>query len=191
MAKNNWANEAFKKAQNLMSRGYNDFTPTTVVTKDQLSDLSDVITTSRPSMVGPNQLDEHMLSPWNIEHTKPEVKEEYEAETFAYDPDNTPVEGIDFEGQARELNKERFDVWDGSESEAGKWARDNGILKKRPDENYHSEKELRMAVQLVEKEIQKNSYNMFTSQTPEEKAYKDKRLEALKRVMNQNNESNT
>ena len=48
MAKNNWSDEAFKKAQNLMSRGYSDFQPTTVVTRDQLSDLSDAITTSRP-----------------------------------------------------------------------------------------------------------------------------------------------
>ena len=188
MAKNNWANEAFKKAQNLMSRGYNDFEPTTVVTKDQLSDLGDAITTSRPRTDGPRtdrQLDTNMRSPfsgnaWNLDN-EIAVEEEYEAETHAYDPDNTPVQGIDFEGQAKKLNTERWDVWDGSESEAGKWARENGILKKRPDEDYHTEKELKMAVQLVEKEIQKNTYNMFTSQTQEEKAYKDKRLEALKR----------
>jgi hypothetical protein len=180
MARNNWANDAFKKAQNLMSRGYNDFEPTTVVTKDQLSDLGDAITTPRPSMVGTNQLDNHMLSPWNIDHKSKEAGG-YEAETHAYDPDNTPVDGIDFEAQAKKLNTERYDVWDGSESEVGKWARDNGFLKERPDEDYHDEKELRMAVQLVEKEIQKNTYSMFTSQTKEEKAYKDKRLEDLNR----------
>jgi len=178
MAKNNWANEAFKKAQNLMSRGYNDFEPTTVVSKDQLSDLKTVLL-SDEQIARDN---EHQPAPWyQFPDEKETPKEEYEAETHAYDPDNTPVQGIDFEGQARELNTERFDVWDGSESEAGKWARDNGLLKKRPDEDYHSEKELKMAVQLVEKEIQKNSYNMFTSQTQEEKAYKDKRLEGLKR----------
>ena len=39
MARNNWANEAFRKAQNLMSRGYNDFEPTSVVTKQELDNL--------------------------------------------------------------------------------------------------------------------------------------------------------
>ena len=186
MAKNNWADEAFKKAQNLMSRGYSDFQPTTVVTRDQLSDLSDAITTSRPRTEGPRtdkQLDTNMRSPfsgnpWNLENEVAE-EEEYEAETHAYDPDNTPVQGIDFEAQAKELNTERFNVWDGAESEAGKAARDIGLLKDRPDEDYHTEKELKMAVQLVEKEIQKNSYNVFTSQTKEEKAYKDKRRKEL------------
>ena len=188
MAKNNWADEAFKKAQNLMSRGYSDFQPTTVVTRDQLSDLSDAITTSRPRTEGSRtdkQLDTNMRSPfsgnpWNLENEVAE-EEEYEAETHAYDPDNTPVQGIDFEAQAKELNTERFNVWDGAESEAGAWARDKGLLKDRPDEDYHTEKELKMAVQLVEKEIQKNSYNVFTSQTKEEKAYKDKRRKELQR----------
>jgi hypothetical protein len=39
MAKNDWARNAFRKAQNLMSRGYNDFEPATVVTKNDLSNL--------------------------------------------------------------------------------------------------------------------------------------------------------
>lgn len=107
MAKNNWANEAFRKAQNLMSRGYNDFTPTTVVTKDQLSDLSDVITTSRPSMVGPNQLDDHMLSPWNMNHEEATTKgyqEEAEITGDTYegpvDINNQPLNTNDFDIEA-------------------------------------------------------------------------------------------
>ena len=105
MAKNNWANEAFKKAQNLMSRGYNDFEPTTVVTKDQLSDLGDAITTSRPSMVGPNQLDEHMLSPWNINHQ--------EATTQGYE-EEADITGDTYEGPVdinnQPLNTDNFDI---------------------------------------------------------------------------------
>ena len=179
MAKNNWADEAFKKAQNLMSRGYSDFQPTTVVTRDQLSDLSDAITTSRPRREGSRtdkQLDTNMRSPfsgnpWNLNN---------DVETTPYEEDS-PIQMDDFEAQAKELNTERFNVWDGAESEAGAWARDIGLLKDRPDEDYHTEKELKMAVQLVEKEIQKNSYNSFTSQTKEEKAYKDKRVKVLQR----------
>ena len=43
MAKNDWARNAFRKAQNLMSRGYNDFEPATVVTKNELSNLKNTI----------------------------------------------------------------------------------------------------------------------------------------------------
>ena len=43
MAKNDWAKNAFRKAQNLMSRGYNDFEPATVVTKNELSNLKNTI----------------------------------------------------------------------------------------------------------------------------------------------------
>jgi len=105
MAKNNWANEAFKKAQNLMSRGYNDFTPTTVVTKDQLSDLSDVITTSRPSMVGPNQLDEYMQSPWNMNHNEATAKGYQEEAEITGDTYEGPV---DINNQP--LNTDNFDI---------------------------------------------------------------------------------
>ena len=43
MAKNDWARNAFSKAQNLMSRGYNDFEPATVVTKNDLSNLKNTL----------------------------------------------------------------------------------------------------------------------------------------------------
>lgn len=43
MAKNDWARNAFRKAQNLMSRGYNDFEPATVVTKNDLSNLKNTL----------------------------------------------------------------------------------------------------------------------------------------------------
>ena len=105
MAKNNWANEAFRKAQSLMSRGYDDFEPTTVVTQDQLSDLGDAITTSRPSMVGPNQLDEHMLSPWSLNHE--------EAKTQAFQ-DEADITGDIYEGPVdinnQPLNTDNFDI---------------------------------------------------------------------------------
>ena len=43
MARNNWARDAFRRAQNLMSRGYSDFEPTSVVTKDDLNNLKTVL----------------------------------------------------------------------------------------------------------------------------------------------------
>ena len=43
MAKNDWARNAFRKAQNLMSKGYNDFEPTTVVSKNDLSNLKNTL----------------------------------------------------------------------------------------------------------------------------------------------------
>lgn len=43
MSKNNWARDAFRKAQNLMSRGYTDFEPSTVVTKNDLSNLKQTL----------------------------------------------------------------------------------------------------------------------------------------------------
>ena len=43
MAKNEWARDAFRKAQNLMSKGYNDFEPATVITKDELSNLKNTL----------------------------------------------------------------------------------------------------------------------------------------------------
>jgi GH24 family phage-related lysozyme (muramidase) len=105
MARNNWARDAFRKAQNLMSRGYGDFQPKTVVTRDQLSDLSDVITTSRPRTEGPRterQLDTNMRSPfsgnpWNLDN---EI-----ATTNAYVEEEGPV---DINNQP--LNTDNFDI---------------------------------------------------------------------------------
>ena len=104
MARNNWARDAFRKAQNLMSRGYGDFQPKTVVTRDQLSNLSDVITTSRPSMVDTNQLDEYMKSPWNIETpldaAASAVKDETPIETMyenEFNLDTVEQDAIDLE----------------------------------------------------------------------------------------------
>lgn len=171
MAKNNWANEAFRKAQNLMSRGYNDFEPTTVVTKDQLSDLGDAITTSRPSMVGPNQLDEHMLSPWNINHqeTHNEAREATEeAETFAYDED-TDIEEV-MQASENDLNKE----WDINQPEdpneknsfAGEWW-DNLIKDIGPDGGMGEGDDHRIAIagEAISK-LQKELNNLPTNTTP-------------------------
>lgn len=175
MAKNNWANEAFKKAQNLMSRGYNDFTPTTVVTKDQLSDLSDVITTSRPSMVGPNQLDEHMLSPWNMNHqeTYNEANEATEeAETFAYNEDTDVDEVIHYAED--KLNKE----WDINQPEDpneknsffGEWW-DDVVKKFGPDGGMGEGDDKRIAIagEAISK-LQEELNNLPTNTTPLTKA---------------------
>lgn len=47
MAKNDWARNAFRKAQNLMSRGYNNFEPTTVVSKNDLNNLKNTLLDDR------------------------------------------------------------------------------------------------------------------------------------------------
>ena len=125
MARNNWARDAFRKAQNLMNRGYSDFEPKTVVTKDQLSDLSDVITTSRPSMVEPNQLDEYMQSPWNIETpldaAATAIKEEAPIETMyenEFNLDTVEQDAIDLEEKNAYRNKDP----NRAQSEFDKWA---------------------------------------------------------------------
>ena len=79
MAKNDWARNAFRKAQNLMSRGYNDFEPSTVVTKDELSNLKNILL-SDSEIEKDNELARKNNSNW---YKFPE----YEATTFPYEED--------------------------------------------------------------------------------------------------------
>jgi hypothetical protein len=85
MAKNDWAKNAFRTAQNLMSRGYNDFEPSTVVTKDELSNLKNILL-SDSEIEKDNELARKNNSNW---YKFPE----YEATTFPYEED-TPIEEV-------------------------------------------------------------------------------------------------
>ena len=71
MAKNDWARNAFRKAQNLMSRGYNDFEPATVVTKNELSNLKNTLLDDEATQPanGWTNLDEPMY-PSHLEEEK-------------------------------------------------------------------------------------------------------------------------
>lgn len=179
MARNNWARDAFRKAQNLMSRGYGDFEPKTVVTKDQLSDLSDVITTSRPSMVGPNELDEYMQSPWNIETpldaAATAVKEEAPIETMyenEFNLDTVEQDAINLEEKNAYRNKDP----NRAQSAFDKWAAPDDLT-----EQEYTQKQTMMAIQLIEKELNDTKYNSFTKMTPGEKEKRDTRITELKR----------
>ena len=67
MAKNDWARNAFRKAQNLMSRGYNDFEPATVVTKNDLSNL-------KTTLLGDDEILKQNKASWtNMEQNPYEV----------------------------------------------------------------------------------------------------------------------
>ena len=104
MAKNEWAKDAFRKAQNLMSKGYNDFEPATVITKDELSNLKNTLLSddqikqeNKESWTNMennpyNQAAETALaraSDLEAEPIAPKEATEEEAEAFAYseDPD--------------------------------------------------------------------------------------------------------
>lgn len=177
MAKNNWANEAFRRAQNLMSRGYNDFEPTTVVTKDQLSDLGDAITTSRPRTEGPRtdrQLDTNMRSPfsgnvWNLDN---------EVETHPVEED-TPIEGYAFDVNTVEADAKALEEKNAirnrdpnrPQSEWDKFAAPDELT-----EDEYTKKQTYMAIQMIEKELKETRYNSFTKMTPGEKEERDRRI---------------
>lgn len=182
MARNNWARDAFRKAQNLMSRGYGDFQPKTVVTRDQLSNLSDVITTSRPSMVDTNQLDEYMKSPWNIETpldaAASAVKDETPIETMyenEFNLDTVEQDAIDLE----ESNAYRKKDPNRPQSEFDRWFADVWGIERTEQE--YTQRQSMMAIQMIEKEIKRLEYSSFTRMTPDEKKDRDARLVELKR----------
>ena len=72
MAKNDWARDAFRKAQNLMSRGYNDFEPATVVTKNELSNLKNTLLDDKVTQPanGWTNLDDELIYPSHLNGKK-------------------------------------------------------------------------------------------------------------------------
>ena len=77
MAKNDWARNAFRKAQNLMSRGYNDFEPATVVTKNELSNLKNTLLDDDKATQPANgwtNLDDELIYPSHLDGEKEKPK---------------------------------------------------------------------------------------------------------------------
>jgi len=99
MAKNEWAKDAFRKAQNLMSKGYNDFEPATVITKDELSNLKN-------TLLSDDQIKQENDASWlNMEknpyNQAAEVAlakaSDLEAVPTAYNPDDPEIEDLTLE----------------------------------------------------------------------------------------------
>tara|TARA_R110000764_G_scaffold38403_4_gene85008 strand:- start:276 stop:836 length:561 start_codon:yes stop_codon:yes gene_type:complete len=99
MAKNEWARDAFRKAQNLMSKGYNDFEPATVITKDELSNLKN-------TLLGDDQIKQENDASWlNMENNPYNQAAEnalakandLEAVPKAYNPDDPDIEEFSLE----------------------------------------------------------------------------------------------
>jgi hypothetical protein len=94
MAKNEWAKDAFRKAQNLMSKGYNDFEPATVITKDELSNLKN-------TLLSDDQIKQENKASWTNMENNPYNQaaetalaraSDLEAEPIAYNPDDPEIE---------------------------------------------------------------------------------------------------
>lgn len=99
MAKNEWARDAFRKAQNLMSKGYNDFEPATVITKDELSNLKN-------TLLSDDQIKQENDASWlNMENNPYNQAAEValakasdlEAVPTAYNPDDPEIEDLTLE----------------------------------------------------------------------------------------------
>ena len=96
MAKNEWAKDAFRKAQNLMSKGYNDFEPATVITKDELSNLKN-------TLLSDDQIKQENDASWlNMENNPYNQAadnalakaSDLEAVPKAYNPDDPDIEDL-------------------------------------------------------------------------------------------------
>lgn len=99
MAKNEWAKDAFRKAQNLMSKGYNDFEPATVITKDELSNLKN-------TLLSDDQIKQENKESWtNMENnpynqaaeTALAKASDLEAVPTAYNPKDPEIEDLTLE----------------------------------------------------------------------------------------------
>ena len=115
MAKNDWARNAFRKAQNLMSRGYNDFEPATVVTKNDLSNLKNTLLDDKETKPanGWTNLDDPMY-PSHLDSSNPIMEASSEAlekagvaTPYAWTEDAT-IEEITKDAEAS-LNK-KYDI---------------------------------------------------------------------------------
>lgn len=99
MAKNEWARDAFRKAQNLMSKGYNDFEPATVITKDELSNLKN-------TLLSDDQIKQENDVSWTNMEKNPYNQaaenalakaSDLEAVPIAYKPDDPDIEDLNLE----------------------------------------------------------------------------------------------
>lgn len=188
MARNNWARDAFRNAQNLMSRGYSDFEPTSVVTKQELNNLKTALLSDEqiardnetqqpapwyqfPDEVATNEL---MGPPAPEATTTPYAGEE---PIFGkdFDLDTIEQDAIDYEEKNANRNKDP----NRPQSDWDRFAAPDDLT-----EDEYKKKQAYLAIQAIQKEIEGTKYGSFTKMTPGEKEERDARLEELRRERN-------
>ena len=189
MARNNWANEAFKKAQNLMSRGYDDFQPTSVVTKSELNNLKNALL-SDEQIAKDNEQQPEQWYQFPDENEQVASVDEFmgppEATTTPYageEPifgkdfnlDTVEQDAIDYEEKNAYRNKDP----NRPQSEFDKWAAPDELT-----EDEYKKKQTYLAIQAIQKQIENTKYGSFTKMTPGEREERDARLEELRRERN-------
>ena len=182
MARNNWARDSFRNAQNLMSKGYSDFEPTTVVTKSQLNNLKSVLLSDEQIARDNTQ----QPTPW---YEYPDEAQMETEETAAANPYTGEEPITAFDGEDFNLDTIQQDAIDYEEKNAYRNKDPNRAQSDfdrfaAPDdltEDEFKKKQSYLAIQQIEKEIKKTEYSSFTKMTPGEKGQRDKRIEELKR----------
>ena len=189
MARNNWANEAFKKAQNLMSRGYDDFQPTSVVTKSELNNLKNALL-SDEQIAKDNEQQPEQWYQFPDENGQVASVDEFmgppEATTTPYageEPifgkdfnlDTIEQDAIDYEEKNAYRNKDP----NRPQSDFDKWAAPDELT-----ENEYKKKQTYLAIQAIQKQIENTKYGSFTKMTPGEREERDARIEELRRERN-------
>jgi len=193
MARNNWARDAFRKAQNLMSKGYDDFEPTSMVTKQELSNLKTALLTDE-QIARDNEQQPAQWYQFPDENEKwagdPATMDEFmgpsQPQTTAYageEPvfgkdfnlDTVEQDAIDYEEKNAYRNKDP----NRPQSDFDKWAAPDELT-----ENEYRKKQGQLAIQAIQKQIENTKYGYFTKMTPGEKAQRDERIEELTREKN-------
>jgi hypothetical protein len=191
MARNNWANEAFRKAQNLMSRGYDDFEPISVVTKQELNNLKTALLSDEQIARDNEQQPEQWYKypdeseQWaadgvnlgNNEHMGPQAKTQAyvgEDPIFGkdFDLDTIEQDAIDYEEKNAYRNKDP----ERAQSDWDKFAAPDELT-----ETEYKKKQGMLAIQAIQKEIEKVEYGYFTKLKPGEREERDARIAELKR----------
>jgi hypothetical protein len=191
MARNNWANEAFKKAQNLMSKGYDNFEPTSVVTKQDLNNLKTALLSDEQIASDneqqpaqwyqfPSEDEQWGADAVNLgqnEHMGPQAKTTaYQGEDPIFgkdfDLDTIEQDAIDYEEKNAIRNKDP----DRAQSDWDRWSAPDELT-----ETEYKKKQSYLAIQAIQKEIEKTKYSSFTKLKPGERQARDARIEELKR----------
>ena len=193
MARNNWARDAFRKAQNLMSRGYDDFQPTSVVTKNELNNLKNALLTDEQIAIDNGQQpDQWYKFPDENEQWAgdPATLDEFmgpsQPKTTAYageepifgkdfDLDTVEQDAIDYEEKNAYRNKDP----NRAQSDFDKWAAPDELT-----EDEYKKKQTYLAIQAIQKQIENTKYGSFTKMTPGEREERDVRIEELRRERN-------
>ncbi len=180
MAKNDWARNAFRKAQNLMSRGYNDFEPATLVTKNDLSNLKNALLDDEQIYLDNKKannwtdLDSNETNPI-MEASNEALEKAGVATPYAWTEDAT-IEEITKDAEAS-LNK-KYDInqpEDPNEKNSffGEWW-DNFVDKVVPDMGMGEDDDKRIAIagEAITK-LQRELNNLPTNTTPLTAAERD------------------